>query len=137
MPTPPMFPDAAIATMRAVQEANLPHSCQIKAQTLGARTGGVASETWNNVGAPVACRARVQGSPFEQLTADQLRNTTRYEVVLPISVTEVTRKHRLEVTGEFAGVTWTLLLQVEGPLGPKLAQTMRRYLCSPISGNGA
>jgi hypothetical protein len=132
-----LFSDAAIATMRAVQEANLPHTCQIKAQAAGARVGGVLSDNWQDVGVPVKCRVRVQGSPFEQLTSDQLKNGTRYEVVLPVTVIVVTRKHRLEVTGDFAGVAWTILLQVEGPLGPKLAQAMRRYLCSPVSGNGA
>jgi hypothetical protein len=53
------------------------------------------------------CRVRVQGSPFEQLSADQLRTATRYEVVLPITVTTITRKHRLQVSGDFAGVDWT------------------------------
>jgi hypothetical protein len=133
----PLFNTAAIAQMRVVQEANLPHVCQIMALALGGRVGGVAAETWNAAGAPFACRVRIQGAPFASLSADQLRSATRYEVVVPITVTTITRKHRLQVSGSLEGVDWSLLLQVEGPLGPKLAQTMRRYLCSVVSGDGA
>lgn len=133
----PLFPPASLRTMRMLGEANLPHTCQIRANTNGGRVGGVASESWADLGAPVSCLVRVSGRPTEQLTRDQMSNSTQYEVVLPITVTTVTRKHRLLVSGEFEGVAWSLLLAVEGPRGPKLAQVMRRYLCTVVSGAGA
>jgi hypothetical protein len=132
----PLFSGAAVATMRAVQEANLPHSCQIQAAALGGRQGGVATATWANVGDVVPCRVRVAGMG-EVLSADQLKNVSRYDVTLPITVLTVTRKNRLVVSGSFEGVDWTMTLAIEGPIGPKLAQSMRRYLCTPISGEGA
>lgn len=135
--TAPLFHDAAIKQMRQIQEGNLPHTCQVKAVALGARVGGVAPETESNVGAPFNCLVRVAGSAAELLSADQLKNAARYEVVVPISVTSITRKHRLAVSGNFEGVAWSMTLEVIGPLGPKLAQVMRRYLCTPISGTGA
>lgn len=137
MPMPPLFPDSAVQTMRAVHEANLPHTCQIKAAALGGRVGGVASETWADVGAPISCRVSIAGGAGEQLTRDQLSNVSRYEVVLPVTVTTITRKNRLQVSGDFNGIAWSMLLKIDGPVGPKLAQVMRRYLCSVVSGEGA
>lgn len=132
-----LFPEGSVQSFRAINEANLPHVCQVRALALGGRSGGVASETWSDVDAPFACRVRAQGAPVDTLSADQLRKATGYVVVVPVSVTSITRKHRLLVTGSLEGVDWSLLLQVVGPIGPKLAQTMRRYLCSVVSGDGA
>lgn len=133
----PLFSDPAKAQMRAVLEANMPHTAQVVAVNLGARIGGVASETPANVGAPFNCKVSVAGTASELLTADQLRNATRYEVMVPLSVTTITPRHRLAVSGNLDGVAWNLTLEVVGPIGPKLAQTVRRYLCVPLSGVGA
>lgn len=133
----PLISEPARAQMRAIQEANMPHTCQVVAVGLGGRVGGVAAETPANVGAPFSCRVAVAGTATEALTADQLRNATRYEVTVPLAVTSITPAHRLNVSGNLDGVAWAMTLEVVGPIGPKLAQSVRRYLCAPLSGVGA
>lgn len=131
-----LFPDSAVATLRQINEANLPHTCQLMAQTPGARQGGVLVEDFTASGQPFACRVRAAGSS-EQLNADQLKNTSKFVVYVPVAITTITREHRLAVSGSLVNVLWAMTLKVEAPLGPKLVQTMRRYLCSVVDGDGA
>ena len=121
-----LFPPSVLAQMRALNEANLPHSCQVLESTTTKAEGGTHVESWTPVGVYPARMTPV--SQDEQVVADQATGAAQWRVALPAG-TPVDVKHRLVVSGiDAAGVGWVKTLDVIAVAGPRAGEMMRTVI---------
>ena len=111
-----MISASTLASLRAVQAAAMPDSCEIQRRTIGARNAyGERTETWATV-ETVACRMAVkaaQGAGLESvLPIGVLSAVTRYDLTVPHD-TDIRGEDRVlyngktyEVAAEVDDVTW-------------------------------
>lgn len=126
-----LFPESTLAQMRAINEDNLPHSCQVYRNTSGYGPGGVVTEGWAAHGAPIPCRAAPMNTTAaaERIAGDQVEALTRYIVAFRHSA-DVTAEDRLVVTGVNPdGGAWELRLEVVTPPGPRVDEVLRKAVC--------
>ena len=128
--TGPLFPASTLDHLRAMNEANLPHTCQRYRNTSGYGPGGVVTAGWAAHEAPVECRATPSGvTAAERSRADQVEGVATYTVVFPAG-TDVLEADRLVVTGQDPdGSAWELRLEVLGVAGPRANEVMRKAAC--------
>ena len=121
-----LFPPSVLAEMRALNEANLPHSCQVLESTSTKAEGGTRVESWEPVGVYAARMTPV--SQAEQVVADQTTGAAQWRVALPAG-TPVVTANRLVVSGiDAAGVGWVKTLDVIAVAGPRAGEMMRTVI---------
>lgn len=132
MATAMLIPPASLQAMRALNEANLPHTCQVQSVTIASGSGGTHTETWTTVATYDARMTPI--SQDEQIVADAPAGAVVWRVALPAG-TPVTRSNRLVVSGVDAlGADWEKTLDVIGVRGPKAAEMMRSVVGAEVGG---
>jgi len=131
-----LFTAADLASMRAFNEANLPHTAGLRSGTKTFEPGGTgAAIVWAG-GDPTwvdNCRLSPAAPPQERLSAGSVTNLNEFWVVLPqarsVPVNTSTTYYRLEVTHDIPGLVSPLPLYVKGtPF--RSYEMLRKVLCT-------
>ena len=108
-----LFTPADLAEMRALSEANLPHSCDVQHGTRTREAGGTYTTNWTVEQNDVPCRLATIGTPAERLSAGSLREIKEFEVVFPYG-TWINPERRLVITHDIPDLASPLTLYVSG-----------------------
>lgn len=134
--TLPLIPDESLAELRAISEANLPHTAEIIGVGDSTREPGGIYVNEPEVKATFPCRLMPAGAPTEQLAAGQPASTMRWLLVLPAG-TVIQPSQQVRVSGETksteGSVPWVRELEVIGPITPHSYETQTRVLCESRS----
>ena len=125
-----LIPAAALAQLRVLNEANLPHSCQVQQATVTKGDGGTHTEAWATVRTYDARLTPV--SRTEEVIAEAPTDVALWRVVLPAGA-DVTNVNRLIVSGvDAAGEQFTKTLDVLSVAGPRVTEMMRIVMGSEV-----
>jgi len=132
-----LFTAADLAEMRALNEANLPHSAALRVGNKTWEPGGTDSDIdWHLPSDPVwtePCRMSPASPPQEQLASGTVTNTNTFYVVfaqdVSVPVNSADTFYRLEVTHDIPGITSPLMLYVEGQFF-RTYEMERKVLCT-------
>lgn len=131
-----LFSAADLAEMRALSDANLPHTAALRTGTKTWEAGGTgAAIAWAGGDATAlgGCRLSPASTPQENLSSGSITNLNEFWVVLPQSVSvpvnAAATYYRLEVTHDIPGLPSPLLLYVKGtPF--RSYEMLRKVLCT-------
>lgn len=133
--------DETIAELRAVNEANLPHTVSATADVRsGARVGGAIAATPTTIlAAGTPCRLvamRLRSARGEVLAGDQPYSGDQWNLVLRVGV-QIPEGALATVLGVDAlGNAWTRLIRIGTPLHSKAYETESRYSARDVNPSG-
>lgn len=104
---------ADLADLRALNAANLPHTCDVELGTRTRQPGGTYTTNWTVEQNDVPCRLATIGTPAERLSAGSLAEIKEFEVVFPYG-TWVNPERRLVITHSIPDLASPLTLYVTG-----------------------
>ncbi len=123
---------SSLATLRRINERNLPSQAVVLAPTITDGPGGTSTTAWNPAGNPWPCRlSAISGSGEEIALAEQLRAVPAFVVVFAAGA-PVDTAQRLKVFGETLGVPWSRTLDVVGVAAPKSVESMRKVYVTAV-----
>lgn len=129
--TAPLFTPADLAEMRALNEANLPHSGVIQSAATSSAGGGETTTVWSTV-ATEPCRLSPATPAQEQLTAGAVREIKDFYVVFAQDVV-VSANNRVTVTHDIPGLSSPVTLEVTGVAGRSF-EMLRKVTATIVAG---
>lgn len=136
----PLFSDAAIASLRALNLSALDSRALIGRPGRGASPGGGANTgkpSWDDVADDVPCRLSTMQGIAIAVRAGQLTTPDRLLAVFDLGDPEIRQGDRLTITGaDAAGNDWTRVVVVLSARNPRTFSAMRVFVCEE-SGQGA
>lgn len=125
MTIPSLIDPNAIALLKSLNDAALPHSAAIQSRTLHVGNGGTHTSTWAT-DRTVACRLTPAGAS-EKDVLEARQSMAQWVVVLPAG-TAIATTQRIVVTGtDAAGTAFSITVQPVAIMAPG-AEALRKVL---------